>query len=399
MAEKIFFFDVEGDTRKVTQHLTSVEDLLPLFKEKYSDEQIDATNVKFWTKDKTYQIRHKIETLNDIYDGAVLEVTTGSDNKRKLQGSKQGIAPKRPRVTGPRFVLRLRGLPWRTSQKEIKEFFEGIDLVRIRIVQMLDGRATGDALVEFKNEQDMELGLEKDKENIGDRYIEVFKTTGEDMDRALGIRDNEIKSTQNKVLRMRGLPFSASEKDVIEFFKQGDLIPAKIHILSEPGTGRASGTAFAEFEREQDIIAAMDLNRNEIGNRYIELYKTSMEDLKGALGLHAKQPGFQPGIISGQSRGGGGLGDCIRMRGLPFRTTEMDIANFFLEVDANPLKIHLKEDGSEAYVEFDSADVGKAITKHKSYIGHRYVELYRVPYNEVADIVGLPRRNAYRPFF
>jgi len=398
MAEKVFFFDYDGDTRKVLcgeNEIQTVDCLIPLFKTKYSDIEIN-TDLKFWTKDQTYNVRFKIESPQDIYNGAVLEVTSGSVQKRKREEDDNNSARKIPRVTGPRFVLRLRGLPWSTTQTQIKDFFEGIELVRIQFLYLPNGRASGDGLVELKNEEDMEKGMLKDKEHIGERFIEITRTTAEDMDRALGLADpNMIKDDKNKVLRMRGLPYSATENDVLEFLKTGDLVPERVHIITDKVSGRATGFALVEFDSDNDIIAALDLNRNEIGGRYIELFRGSMIELREALGV-----GSQGGVCDVIGMGEGGHGDAfIRMRGLPFGSSDVDIINFFMEADVSLAKIHRKHDGSEAIVELRSADVGKAMTKHKNYIGHRYVELYRTSFDEVADILGHPGRMPYRSYF
>jgi len=397
MSEFVFFFDHEGDTRKVTcgaDEFQSVEDLIPLLQNKYEEVEFDTKEVKFWTKDQTYQVRHKVEALEDVYSGAILEVTSGKEQKRKRENDKEGAAKKRPRRTGPRFILRLRGLPWSASRRQIKEFFEGMDLLELHILCLPDGRATGEALVEFYNEEDMEKGLEKDKENIGSRYVEIFKTTAEEMDRALGYGDsNTIKDPDNKVLRMRGLPYTATEKDILQFFEEGSVVPAKIHIVADKSTGRSMGVALVEFETDEEILAALDLNRNEIGDRWIELFRSSMDELRGAIG---QDKGSNRGGMGWQGEAGGRPGDnCIRMRGMPFNSSDRDISTFFEQAGAKPLRIHRKEDGSEAFVEFHEGDVSKAMTKQKSYMGHRYVELFRVSYDEVAQIVGLPPRGGF----
>merc|ERR550534_3663420 len=106
------------------------------------------------------------------------------------------------------------------------------------------------------------------------------------MDRALGFDgdSNTIMDPSNKVLRMRGLPFTATEKDILQFFQEGDLVPAKVHIVADKSTGRSMGIALVEFESEDEILAALDLNRNEIGDRYIELFRATMAELRGAIG-------------------------------------------------------------------------------------------------------------------
>jgi len=390
MAEKVFFFDYAGDTRKVTcgaDEIETIQSLVLMVEAMYSDVEICTEDVKLWIKDQTYQIRHKLENLEEIYNGAVIEVTLKSNQKRKLKEDKQHAVSKRHRVEGPRFVARIRGLPWRATQKQIRDFFQNINLVRVLILNASDGRASGDALVEFQTEEDLESGMLKDKQTIGERYIDVIKSTGKEIDRARGLADpNQIMDTKNKVIRMKGLPWTATEQDVLDFFKEGDLKPAKVHLITDVATGRASGMAFAEFESEDQVADALKLHKKEIGERWIEIYRAYMRDLQAALGLPSHDVGLAEGV---SGTGDGGHGDaCIRMRGLPWNTKDIDIVSFFKEVEVSPVKIHCKADGSEAIVEFRSADISKAMSRHKSYMGHRYVELYPVDWHEVAAIVG-----------
>jgi len=400
MSEKVFFFDYAGDTRKVTcgqDEIETIQSIVLMVEALYSDVEICTEDVKLWMKDQTYQIRHKLDNPEEIYNGAIIEVTLNSKQKRKRKEEKPHVVSKRHRVTGPRFVVRIRGLPWKATQKQIRDFFEGIKLVRVLILNQTDGRPSGDALVEFQNEEDLEKGILKDKENIGERYIDVIKATGEEIDRARGIADpNQIMDTKNKVVRMKGLPWTATEQDVLDFFKIGDLQPAKVHIISDVATGRATGMAFAEFESEDQIVDALKLNKKEMGTRWIEIYRASMRDLQAALGLPSGEVGFVEGVsgIGEEAHGDA----CIRMRGLPWDTKDIDIVQFFKEVEVSPVRIHCKADGSEAIVEFKSADVSKAMTRHKSYIGHRYVDLSPAGWHEVAAIVGPSRLPPYRRF-
>ena len=58
------------------------------------------------------------------------------------------------------------------SSCQVKDESEGVLFVR-----KPDGRATGDAFVLFAEEDDSEKALQKHKDIIGSRYIELFRST------------------------------------------------------------------------------------------------------------------------------------------------------------------------------------------------------------------------------
>jgi len=400
--KKLFFFTYNEDTRKVAvpgSKLTSLDDLLPLMKEKYNDLTISSTQPDYWTADQTYGVKHKITSVDDIYPGAVIEVKY-QGTKRQNDNPLGGLGVKRPRKTGPRYVARLRGLPWGCTKDEITEFFSGVELEECHIILNPDGRASGEGIVEVGSESDLEQVLAKNKENIGSRYIEVRKSTASDIDwalqrvgamgvTALGGGGLGIENPNNSVVRMRGLPFSATEEEIEEFLMKVEVKAARVHIIREAGVGRPSGIAYVEIASAADATKALSLDRENMGSRYIEMYKSSQSELRGSVtGFGQTGGGLQ--LMPGLQGGMGGGNNCIKMRGLPWQVTEQDIIMFFGEVDVTPVRIHRKAEGGEAYVEFaDPQSVTKAMTRNKAYIGHRYIELFPASYGEVAQTVGM----------
>ncbi|VEL06776.1 unnamed protein product [Protopolystoma xenopodis] len=77
-----------------------------------------------------------------------------------------------------------------------------------------------------------------------------------------------LRTTRHTV-RMRGLPFSATESDVIGFFRPVQAVAARIE-YQRPG--RPSGYGEADFTSHDEALEAMKRDREQMGNRYIELF-------------------------------------------------------------------------------------------------------------------------------
>lgn len=75
----------------------------------------------------------------------------------------------------------------------------------------------------------------------------------------------------NCVVRMRGLPYTSTEGDIVEFFDGFDIAPGGI-MRGKDRHGRASGEAWVTFVRPCDASrAVVKLDKAHMGSRYIEL--------------------------------------------------------------------------------------------------------------------------------
>jgi heterogeneous nuclear ribonucleoprotein F/H len=83
--------------------------------------------------------------------------------------------------------------------------------------------------------------------------------------------------TVTGVLRMRGLPFSATKADVIAFFQGLSIIEDSVQLVVRPD-GRLTGEAFVAFPSPADADCAMARNGNNMGSRYVELFPSSPEE-------------------------------------------------------------------------------------------------------------------------
>lgn len=74
------------------------------------------------------------------------------------------------------FVVKLRGLPWSATVEEILKFFRDSkiagDTDGIHMTSSREGRPSGEAFVEFESEEDLNEALKRDRDHMGNRYIE-----------------------------------------------------------------------------------------------------------------------------------------------------------------------------------------------------------------------------------
>lgn len=75
--------------------------------------------------------------------------------------------------------IKMKGLPYTALPREIVKFFEGYRFAPngIHMVTGLSGRPTGEAFVEFVSADEAHRAMERNKNNIGPRYVELLRAT------------------------------------------------------------------------------------------------------------------------------------------------------------------------------------------------------------------------------
>lgn len=228
---------------------------------------------------------------------------------------------------GGQVIIRMRGLPYDCSAQQVIEFFNTGDEPStvlddnhgVLFVKKPDGRATGDAFVLFKEETEGEKALQKHKEIIGSRYIELFRSTTAEVQQVLN-RSTEPTSksggvggvsgapplipnlpqvppmavipqqlitagTRKDCIRLRGLPYESQVEHILEFL--GDhaknIVYQGVHMVFN-AQGQPSGEAFIQMDSEANSFHAANNRHHRYmvfgkKQRYIEVFQCSGEDM------------------------------------------------------------------------------------------------------------------------
>ncbi|CDW56312.1 heterogeneous nuclear [Trichuris trichiura] len=346
-------------------------------------------------------------------------------------------------------IVRVRGLPWSSKEEDIRKFFHDCtSLEDIHFTYSKEGRPSGEAYLEFKKTDDVSRALSHHREHMGQRYIEVFHAKRNEMEYVLQRSGKPCPgNAADNVVRLRGLPYDCTKADLFllaNSFSGLELAGEGI-VFGVDKAGRASGEGFARFKSKEATEKALDLHMEKIGHRYIEVFRSSIEEMDRVtkrpmvmMGTYGRsgsgrpgpysllespiaEPGFGrepsrgyydsghyrggpgsmysndlysggPGIES--SRGyynhqgadifgrmqGWGVGQTIHMRGLPYKATANDIMEFFYPIKILNVRILFDERGratGEADVEFSSPnDAREAMNKDRQHMGDRYIELF-----------------------
>ncbi|XP_012219838.1 heterogeneous nuclear ribonucleoprotein H2 isoform X2 [Linepithema humile] len=312
----------------------------------------------------------------------------------------------------------------------------------VHMTMSREGRPSGEAYVEMDTPEDIEKACKRDRDHMGHRYIEVFKAKRGEMEWVVKRSGLNLENAMDDgCVRLRGLPFGCSKEEIAQFFSGLEILPNGISLPTDY-TGRSTGEAYVQFVNKDVAERALQKHKEKIGHRYIEIFRSSLSEVRASIGPKMRggpMGGFNQrpapytrgdrfggmNRFSNNGRGsrnrdfdngpwgsgnnygsrGGNMGmrggmdmkggnyrgnndswggnsgvHSIHMRGLPFKATEQDIADFFRPIEPVNVRIILENGGrpsGEADVEFATHEEAvKAMCKDKSHMSHRYIELF-----------------------
>nr|CDS26857.2 epithelial splicing regulatory protein 1 [Hymenolepis microstoma] len=206
------------------------------------------------------------------------------------------------------------------------------------------------------------------------------------------------------VAEMHQLPWTATPYTIAVFFRGLNIRPGGIAI--KIAEGRRSNTAYIAFESNLDAQLACERTTQEDYDVLANLEMSSLNQnnrpnsvqiamASEALFLQYAECRY-PDIANFLQQLTDEKQIVVRIRGLPYTTKKSDILKFFKQVDA---KILNEENGiffathadcrptGDAFVLFvDNLNADRALTRHRNYLGQRYVELFKASPSEAVQV-------------
>merc|ERR1719446_597473 len=197
---------------------------------------------------------------------------------------------------GYRGVLRMRGLPYNTGVDEVLQFFGSpitLKAENVHLLRRADGRASGDAYVVFDTEEAALEGLQLDKQKLGTRWVDLFQSSKGELysltsqggimissaaqggisssEQAHAVPPAQALGDGFSVVKLRGLPWSATEEDIVTFLSPIIVPTGGVHLMNG-ANGRPSGLAYVELSSEEEQNEALAKDKQSIGGRYIDIF-------------------------------------------------------------------------------------------------------------------------------
>ena len=172
------------------------------------------------------------------------------------------------------------GIPYTATSDDIRKIFDDCGKIEeLKIPKYQDsGKNRGYAHLTFKKTSSIAKALLKNKTYIGERYITVEVSKGEN------ITERKVDSSEVpedcKTILIKNLPYDISEEQLANKFKPcGDI--KSIRMVYHSKLNHFKGFAFIDFEKSDSVKIAINLNGKELNGRKMTV---DYEDGKPKLG-------------------------------------------------------------------------------------------------------------------
>mmetsp|Transcript_27951 Transcript_27951/g.43201 ORF Transcript_27951/g.43201 Transcript_27951/m.43201 type:complete len:382 (-) Transcript_27951:84-1229(-) len=285
-------------------------------------------------------------------------------------------------LLGPFPCARVRGLPFEATPEDVLVFFQGLVVIDVVLVPNAE---SGEAYVVFTNLIDYQMGLQRNQQSMGNRYLEVFEGKRSEYYAAVASQHHHWHGAggllgNNGSEDQTGEPLATGSG--VEELSEAGGVSLKSNATGGSAWGKP-GSPIQSSHRTGSPMGGPHGHGRGHGSPYRGRGHYGRGGYHGGRGYNRNYGGRG----RGEGHHGGGIRDgphtgFIRMRGLPFQATKDDVTEFFKEYKpiADSVLLTYRMDGrstGEAYVAFETPESAKeAMELHRSTIGSRYIELF-----------------------
>ncbi|XP_043845564.1 RNA-binding protein 12 [Dromiciops gliroides] len=317
------------------------------------------------------------------------------------------------------------GMPFSAMETDVKDFFHGLRVDAVHLLKDHVGRNNGNGLVKFFSPQDTFEALKRNRMLMIQRYVEVSPATERQWVAAGGhitfkqsmgpsgqthpppqtlVRSKSPSGQKRSRSRsphepgfcvyLKGLPFEAENKHVIDFFKKLDIVEDSIYIAYGPN-GKATGEGFVEFRSESDYKSALCRHKQYMGNRFIQVHPITKKGMLEKIDMIRKRLqnfSYDQREIILNTEGDSSPKLCAHISNMPFNITKMDILQFLEEIPVDENAVHILVDNTgqglgQALVQFKTEDdAHKAERLHRKKLNGREALLHVITLEDMREI-------------
>jgi nucleolin len=215
-------------------------------------------------------------------------MTTNNNDKEKFKSDENSVY--------------VRGLPWKATEEEIREFFKDCgDIAKLEMPLDDQGRSSGTAIIEFDSSDAAAKALDLDQATFGERWLSVKPST------------RAVKPEGCTTVFCGNLSFDIDEDSLRDFFKDCGNIK-EVRFSTDRETGDFKGFGHVEFEESDSAENAVKLAGQFVMDRkiridYAQSKKREFGDSFGGgrgRGGRSSRGGGGRGYMNGGGRGGRG---------------------------------------------------------------------------------------------
>lgn len=162
----------------------------------------------------------------------------------------------------------VQGMPYETTEEDVRSFFaECGDIQEVRLSQYIQflfvrcsyhdsGKCRGYGFVRFSSPEEVKLALQKDKEHMGTRYVNVSLPHKRE---ATVPNKDVVVPLDCKSIFVKNLPYEADEDSVKGVFMRFGKI-SSVRIPRHMDTGRQKGICYVEYLNGQSVKQAVAMS-------------------------------------------------------------------------------------------------------------------------------------------